>query len=117
MKRSSLFLLGLCSLVVASVSLVIIQKTPVSAACDPNIGDGRVTLTASIPANARYTVWLRMKAPDTTNNSVLVNVGTDYCGQIVGDSNTTVNTWKWVQGPAMTLNLPVGNSAVVIGGR
>jgi hypothetical protein len=70
---------------------------PVSAAAcpAPTTDLGTLTLTVNVPADATYTIWSRLMAPDATNNAVNLQIDTTDCFN-VGGGGLTANTWKWV---------------------
>ncbi len=68
-------------------------QTPV---CPPLPTDtGTVTSSLSITQVATYTIWSRIKAPDSTNNSYYLQIDSQ-CGVKVGDAAIPTNTWTWV---------------------
>lgn len=69
-----------------------------SAACAAqNTSRGQVTSSFSVPSNATYRVWSRIKAPDSTNNSYILEIDGSTCGIVVGDNGSMpTNTWTWV---------------------
>jgi hypothetical protein len=69
-----------------------------AAACAALPNDkGNASTTISIPTNGTYRVWSRIMAPDTTNNSYLLQIDDTTCNVVVGDSaSIPANTWTWV---------------------
>jgi hypothetical protein len=66
-----------------------------------------ITSTFSVPENNTYALWTRLLAPDTSNNSVYIQIDND-CAVNVGDSSSIpANQFTWV-------NYQDGNSASII---
>jgi chitodextrinase len=119
-KHHVLTALGLVAGVVA-VSLGIAQ--PVSAACTvPAVNYGTAALTATVTTATSYRAWTHMNAPDSTNNSYLLEVDGGRC-YVVGDGAIPANTWTWVDyqnGNAtskVTINLSAGQHTFKAIGR
>lgn len=77
--------------------VVFLGQTPkAEAACTPTTDYGTVTSTVSITTAGTYRTWVRIMAPDTTNNSLSLEVDGGSC--IVVGNNTAIpaNTWTWV---------------------
>lgn len=67
-----------------------------AAACPAPATDlGTLTLTVNVPAEATYTIWSRMMAPDATNNAINLQIDSADCFN-VGGGGLTANAWKWV---------------------
>jgi parallel beta-helix repeat protein len=57
---------------------------------------GSSSVSANLPAAGTYHAWVRIMAPDTTNNSVYLQSDSG-CGALMGDSIAiTPNAWVWV---------------------
>lgn len=57
---------------------------------------GSVVASLTIPADATYTVWSRIKAENEINNSYFLQID-DSCPYIVGDSSAiSKDSWSWV---------------------
>ncbi len=100
-----------------------IKSKKVSAACAAQPTDyGSSTITTNIPATSTYRVWSRIMAPDSTNNSYLLEVDGGSC-ITVGDSAITANIWTWVSyqngSSASNIDLPLtaGNHTFKMIGR
>ncbi len=100
-----------------------INSKKVNAACATQPTDlGSSTITVNVPVASTYRVWSRIKAPDSTNNSYLLEVDGGSC-ITVGDSAITANTWTWVDyqsGNSATktnLTLSTGNHTFKMIGR
>lgn len=78
-------------------TLTFASSAPVSAAaCATPAQDlGTLTLNINIPAAATYTIWSRIMAPDTTNNSINLQVDSSDCFN-VGGGSIAANSWTWV---------------------
>lgn len=119
LKTSSIVITFLfCLLAVYSVNA---QK--VFAACATQPTDyGTATKTVNIPSTGTYRVWSRIMAPDTTNNSYLLEIDGGSC-ITVGDSAISANTWTWVDyqsGSTTTkinISLTAGNHTFKMIGR
>lgn len=74
----------------------------VQAACStPSGAYGVIDIpSVVVPTSGTYRLWVRMNAPDATNNAISVDVsnGNDsYCGIKVGDNSLmATNSWQWV---------------------
>ncbi len=70
--------------------------SPAAAACQMPAPDyGSVNTTVSIPATATYRIWTRMKVPDTTNKSYMLEVDGNQC-YTVGNGTIPTGTWTWI---------------------
>lgn len=93
-KSVVLSILGLLS----GVSILGLHHSAGAAACAlPNSDYGMDTMVIPAPAAATYTIWTRMKVPDTNNNSIGLQVDDTFCFNIGGDATMHPNTWQWVQ--------------------
>lgn len=87
----------LLSFIVLSFAVVSLSTSHASAACAAqDTSRGTVTSTFTVPTTGSYRVWSRILAPNTTNNSYILEIDGSTCGVIVGDSAITANTWTWV---------------------
>jgi len=102
-------LLGLVALLLfASTFLVIHAHSASAAACTaPSTDYGNVTgLSVTLPATTTYRVWTRMAAPDTTNNTYLLEIDGANCYTVGGSTVPTYtngtstyfvnNTTNWI---------------------
>jgi chitodextrinase len=71
------------------------SKVNAAACTAPSQDLGTATTTVNIPTTGTYRIWSRMLAPDTNNNSYLLEVDGNTC-YVVGDSGLTANAWTWV---------------------
>lgn len=85
-----------------------------AAACPaPSETLGSATTTVDIPSEGEYTVWSRIKAPDTTNDSYNLEVNGEC--YTVGDGGVAANSWEWVEykdgadANKIRLQLPAGS--------
>jgi hypothetical protein len=78
-----------------ALSFVTTSTVHAAACATPATDLGTLTLTLNVPADATYTIWSRIMAPDTTNNAVDLQVDTTDCFS-VGGTNIPANSWKWV---------------------
>jgi fibronectin type 3 domain-containing protein len=92
-KRLSL---GFTALVVAGTGLASLNISSASAACQaPATSYGAGSASVAITQSATYRVWSRVMAPDTTNNTYLLEIDGGSC-YTVGGGSIVPNTWKWV---------------------
>ncbi|MDQ3065386.1 MAG: carboxypeptidase regulatory-like domain-containing protein [bacterium] len=103
-------------------SLLFVSKT--SAACTlPATHYGIATISTSVPAAGDYRVWVRMMAPDSTNNSVLLEIDGGTCYTVGNSTSIAANTWTWVSyennntSSIINANLTAGNHSVRIIGN
>jgi len=108
----------LAALVAASV---FVPQTATAACAAPNPSYGSASLQLSVSTTGTYRLWTRMNVPDTTNNSLLLEVNGECF--VVGDSGITPNTWTWVNhqnGTAsskITAKLTAGATTIKVFGR
>jgi chitodextrinase len=93
--------LGISKLIVSglmALSCLFLTATPASAAActAPSTDYGTATTTLSISSAATYRIWTRVLAPDTTNNTYLLEVDGNTCFNVGGGTSVTPNTWTWV---------------------
>jgi hypothetical protein len=119
-------------LVRSAVTLSVLSSTLIwnplsqyaSAACSALPTDkGTDTMAVTAPTTATYRVWSRIMAPDTTNNTFLMQVDQTYCNISVGGGTAIpANTWTWVnyQNGSTTstvdMNLTGGSHTVTLAG-
>jgi chitodextrinase len=123
-KAKQVAVLGLGALlVVGSLMFVLGSRAQAAACAAPATDYGTATSTVKIDNNATYSIWSQLYAPDTTNNSYLLEVDGTSCF-VVGDSaNIAPNAWTWIdyQNGAPTskvsLNLSAGTHTVKMIGR
>lgn len=103
--RSIVTLLSFVAVVVGSVTL---SPSPAQAAAcaTPTKNYGTATLQLSVPTAGTYRLWTRMNAPDTTNNSYLMEVDGANCFT-VGDTAIPAKTWTWVNHQNGTASSPI----------
>lgn len=106
----------------------------VAAACtDPAAPYGTLTLdndtststtSVIIPSDGNYRFWARIQAPDTTNNSFIMNIDGTQCQIKVGDNaSMPTNSWQWVNyrdgntTSLLTFNLSAGAHQVKLFGN
>ncbi len=90
-----------------------------SAACVvPATHYGIATSTTTVPTDGNYRLWVRLMAPDTTNNSVLLEIDGGTCVTLGDNTSIPANTWTWVnyQGgniaSTVNLNLTAGQHSL-----
>jgi len=83
-----------------------------AAACAvPSTDLGTDTITMTVPQTATYTVWTRMKAPDTSHNSVNLEIDGNTCLNVGGGSFTATS---WLSSSANWINYTGGSPSSVI---
>jgi hypothetical protein len=122
LQRSKLLLLT--AIISISCVLGLLPTGQAAAACAALPTDKGVdTVSTSVPTDGTYRVWSRIMAPDTTNNSFLLQIDNTTCSVIVGDSAIPANTWTWVDYSAgnsatkINVALTAGAHTVVMAGR
>lgn len=110
--------------VVIAAALAVFKTSSAQAACTAlPTTYGSATTTVNIPATGVYTVWSRINAPDSTNNSYYLEVDDTNCGINVGDSAIAANTWTWVDYKSgttsnkVTMSLTAGAHTIKMIGR
>jgi Bacterial Ig domain/Fibronectin type III domain len=123
--RAKLRLVYLASLSLFLFSASIFSSGLADAACanTPDSTKGTDTQTINVTSAGTYTVWSRILAPDTTNNSYYLQVD-GGCAVNVGDSSSIpANTWTWVNyqdgtsNSVTTVSLTAGSHQIVMTGR
>jgi hypothetical protein len=123
--RVSFGLLSSASLCTVLLSASLFSSGLAAAACSntPDPSQGTVTQTINVVTAGTYTIWSRMMAPDTTNNSYYLQID-GGCAFNVGDSSSIpANSWTWVNyqngttNSPITANLTAGNHQIVMTGR
>lgn len=83
-------------LLLASVLTIIAPHAGQAAACQaPGANLGSASTTVTIPTATTYRIWSRVMAPNTTNNSYLLEVDGQQC-YVVGGSSMTASSWTWI---------------------
>lgn len=90
------------------------SPTP-SCSYTPTSTLGEVTASVDLSATTSYTLWSRIKIPDTINNDFYLQVDSN-CPVLVGGSQVPANVWTWTkyQSP---LVLTAGTHAVRLFGH
>lgn len=92
--KKSTKLLALAGLLIGALMALGGQSKVDAAACAAATTDlGVDSVSINIPAAATYTIWTRMKAPDTTHNSINLQVDTTDCFS-VGGGSFTATAWN-----------------------
>jgi fibronectin type 3 domain-containing protein len=107
----------LCALAVLSFN-----RGTVQAACaSPTTSYGTDTMSVSVPASTTYNIWVRMQAPSTTANTVLLQVDGNTCYSV--EDTGAVNTLNWINDAngsstdAMQLSLTQGAHSIELIGN
>lgn len=117
------YFVGLLTLII--IAFFIATPPKASAACAAqDTSRGQVTSNFSVPTNGTYRVWSRIQAPDSTNNSYILEIDGTTCAIVVGD-NTSIpaNTWTWVNykngstSSYIDVSLTAGSHTMVVIGR
>lgn len=111
-------------LVVTIFSLFSLLLTPQALAqCAPLPTDtGKVITTVTVNESGLYTVWSRMQAASSVNDSFWLQID-DTCPINVGDGSLTPNVWTWVNyrdgdpDTIITANLTAGSHTITLVGR
>jgi len=83
-----------------------------AAACAiPSTDLGSDSITMTVPQTATYTVWTRMKAPDTSHNSVNLDIDGTTCLNVGGGSFVATS---WLSSSSNWINYTNGSSSSVI---
>jgi chitodextrinase len=111
LKRTSKAV-AIVTLLVAGGFVTTSQATLKAAACAaPSADLGTDTLQFNVPTAGDYTIWTRMIAPDTTNNSINLQVDENTCFNVGGGSFVATawndNTTNWVSYANGTSSTPV----------
>lgn len=86
-KWSVVALVTIFSFAAASLMTTTMPRLASAAACTaPTTDYGTVTLSISVPATGTYRVWSRMAAPDTTNNTYLLEIDGTTCNTVGGST-------------------------------
>ncbi len=56
---------------------------------------GTLTATVDVPENGTYKLWVRIKAPDSTNNAVQAQIDNGVIVKL-GDGGLPSGTWSWI---------------------
>lgn len=105
---------------------ILFRPQTAHAACPTlDTSNGTATQSITITQAGTYTIWSRIKAPDSTNNSYYLEIDDAIiCGTNVGDSaSIPANTWTWVDykdgtsSSKITANLSLGSHTVRMVGR
>lgn len=119
-KITSIFLF--ITLLIVGFTFYTAKEVSAAACTAPSTDYGKATATVGVGSSATYRIWSRMYAPDTTNNSYLLEVDGNTCF-VVGDNNFSVNNWTWVDyqngNPAskVQMALSAGNHTIKMIGR
>lgn len=93
-RRPFLTIIVFLSLLGAGV--VAAGDTSYAAACAPPADYGNVSQTVTVPSTGTYRVWSRLKAPNSTNNSYLLQIDGTNCYKVGDNGSMAANAWTWV---------------------
>lgn len=107
--------------------IVLVELFPVDAMADSCSASGTTygsdTVQLSVPTAASYSLWVRVKLPVNSTDSLLLNVDSDaHCYNIGGSASTPTNTWEWIgysdgnTGSTMQVSLSQGNHTLLFTG-
>lgn len=86
---------GATLLVIGALS-VLTPPSAQAAACQmPGTNFGSASTTITVPTATTYRIWSRVMAPNSTNNSYLLEVDGQQC-YVVGGASMTANSWTWI---------------------
>jgi hypothetical protein len=119
-KNISRWFLNITALILAFS--VVIFRAPANAACaTPSTTAAVSQSSVNVQSSTTYRAWVRLKAADTATNSVSLDIGTNYCNIVVGNSpKIPANDWTWVdykdagQTSKIDLTLASGSHLVTI---
>ncbi len=74
---------------------VSIVTSPTCSVTLPSTSYGSATMSLNVPADGVYHAWSRLMAPDTTNNSYILQIDND-CPILIGNAVLAANSWTWV---------------------
>jgi hypothetical protein len=89
----------------------------------PSPSFGTDIMIVTIPVTTSYTLWTRIKAPSSTNNSMLLQVDSTNCFILGGGSTLPLNTWTWVNSasgitsPSNSITLTQGTHTIELIGN
>jgi hypothetical protein len=131
--KFGLLLLILTSMVTSAAFVAQRSSQVLAAACtQPATDYGQVSnISVSIDTVGTYRIWTRMVAPDTSNNTYLLEVDGNTCFNVGGSSVPTYaggsttrfanNSTNWIAttstGSAVSLNLAVGTHTIKLIGN
>jgi hypothetical protein len=131
--KFSLLLLLLTSMVTGGAIVAQQSSQVLAAACTPPATDyGQVSgLSVNIDTAGTYRIWSRIAAPDTTNNTYLLEIDGNTCFNVGGSSVPTFSggsttrfasgSTNWLattsSGSAVTLNFSVGTHTLKLIGN
>ena len=124
MRHKIWYVVGLWLLLAVGYSLLS-HPGHAAAACAPqDTSRGSVTSSFTVPSTGTYRVWSRILAPDTTNNSFILEIDGTTCGVVVGDGTAIpASTWTWVDyqngSSSNLINIPLtaGSHSLTLIGR
>lgn len=91
------YAVGLTVALALSALIGILNPTNAGASCvAPATAYGSVTYSVNAAQAATYRVWSRVKVPDTTNTSFLLEIDGGNCFNVGGNPNIPTNTWTWL---------------------
>ncbi len=104
----------------SALSFLFVPRTHAQTCTNTPTSSDTLTSTFSVPETNTYTVWTRLLAPDSTNNSVYLQID-GGCAFNVGDSsNIPANTFTWVNyqdgnsGSLVQVNLSPGTHTLTL---
>jgi hypothetical protein len=108
MKKKYLLVIPSLLVLFLIVSIQPSEKVSAQTSC-PNVptSTDTVTTTFSVPEANTYTIWTRLLAPDTSNNSVYIQIDNDCAVNIGDNAGIPANQFTWV-------NYQDGNTASII---
>lgn len=111
-KFSNYIMLAAGMAAAASALFAYVSPQVQAAACPAPASDlGTDTLTINVPATATYTIWTRMKAPDTSHNTVNLEVDGNNCYAVGGGSFVATS---WAAGSGNWVKYQSGSTTNVI---
>ena len=78
------------------VSIFNTGKTDAAACTVPSPSYGTDVMSVVIPQATKYSIWVDIKVPSTTANSILLDMDGTNCYNVGGAASITPGTWTWV---------------------
>jgi hypothetical protein len=122
-KKRSIVSASLLAFCLAVAGVTVVSQRPAVAACAvPATNYGSATMQLQVATAGNYRIWTHMLAPDTTNNSLLLEIDGSSC-YVVGDTAIPAQAWTWVNhqngstASTITATLSAGSHTIKVIGR
>ncbi len=123
-KRTNIFksltfrLSGVVAALVVAGALFGYMPASAAACPTPATDNGTDTVSVTVATTANYVMWTRLMVPDTTHNSINVQVDGATCYNVGASTSIPANTWTWVNyadgatATPITLSLSAGTHTI-----